>query len=163
MNSLTCGSLTPGAFTLASGSWWYAAYGSATKLPSGFGTYSIDPNSNWVFTSAASSTLINGLPALYGNVFVFKQGAIFAGATTITSINIQGNLTINNLSGTSAVKGANNKSSVATTIHVGGNVYIISGVLSGVDAVVQTTSCTYNIDGNVFVGDASTTSGMASL
>src|ERR1035437_9612365 len=102
-SSVTC--TTGGTFTLASGSWWYASYSSATKLPQGFGTYSIDPNSNYVFTSAASSTLINGLPALYGNVFVFKQGAIFAGATTITSINIQGNLTINNLSGTSAVKG----------------------------------------------------------
>ena len=152
-----------GTFTLVSGSWWYAAYGSATKIPQGFVAYSIDPNSNWVFTSAASSTLINALPALYGNVFVYKTGCIFAGATTINNINIQGNLTINNGLATSAVKGANNKSDVATIIHVGGNVSIISGILSGVDAVVQNTSCTYNIDGNVTVGDASTASGMAAL
>jgi hypothetical protein len=158
---VTC--TTSGTFTLASGSWWYASYSSATKLPQGFGTYSIDPNSNYVFTSAASSTLINGLPSTYGNVFVFKQGAIFAGATNINNINIQGNLTINNLSATSAVKGANTKSDVATTIHVGGNVYIISGIFSGVDAVTVPTSCTYNIDGNVFVGDASTTLSMAGL
>jgi hypothetical protein len=152
-----------GIFTLASGSWWYAAYGSATKLPQGFVTYSIDPNSNWVFTAAASSSLINALPALYGNVFVYKGGCIFAASTAINNINIQGNLTINNGVATSAVKGANNKSDVATIIHVGGNVSIISGILSGVDAVIQTTSCTYNIDGNVTVGDASTSSGMAAL
>jgi hypothetical protein len=152
-----------GTFTLASGSWWYAAYGSATKIPQGFVTYSIDPNSNWVFTSAASSSLINATPALYGNVFVYKGGCIFAANSIINNINIQGNLTINNGVATSAVKGANNKSDVATIIHVGGNVSIISGILSGVDAVVQNTSCTYNIDGNVTVGDASTTSGMAAL
>ena len=152
-----------GTFTLASGSWWYAAYGSATKLPQGFVTYSIDPNSNWVFTSLASSSLINAIPALYGNVFIYKTGCILAASTAINNINIQGNLTINNGLSTSAVKGANNKSDVATIIHVGGNVSIISGILSGVDAVVQNTSCTYNIDGNVTVGDASTASGMAAL
>ena len=152
-----------GTFTLASGSWWYAAYGSATKLPQGFVTYSIDPNSNWVFTLAASSSLINSLPALYGNAFVFKTGCIFAASTAVNNINIQGNLTINNGTATSAVKGANNKSDTAVVIHVGGNVNIISGILSGVDAVVQNTSCTYNIDGNVTVGDASTASGSAAL
>jgi hypothetical protein len=157
------GATGTGTFTLASGSWWYAAYGSATKLPQGFASYSIDPNSNWVFTSAASSSLINSLPALYGNVWVYKGGCIFAASSAINNINIQGNLTINNGVATSAVKGANNKSDVSTTIHVGGNVNIISGILSGVDAVVQTTTCTYNIDGNVTVGDASTTSGMAAL
>ena len=157
------GATGTGTFTLASGSWWYAAYGSATKIPQGFVTYSIDPNSNWVFTATASSSLINSLPALYGNVFVYKTGCIFAASTAVNNINIQGNLTINNGAATSAVKGANNKSDVATIIHVGGNVSIISGILSGVDAVVQTTSCTYNIDGNVTVGDASTASGMAAL
>ncbi|MDR3665454.1 MAG: T9SS type A sorting domain-containing protein [Ignavibacteriaceae bacterium] len=149
------GATGTGTFTLASGSWWYAAYGSATKLPQGFATYSIDPNSNWIFTSAASSSLINSLPALYGNVFVYKPGSILAASTVINNINIQGNLTIKNGSSTSAVKGANNKSDTTTIIHVGGNVNIISGILSGVDAVVQTTSCTYNIDGNVTVGDPS--------
>ena len=144
-----------GTFTLESGSWWYAAYGSATKLPGGFGTYTIDANSNWVICSNASSTLINALPATYGNLFVYKGGSILSGATTITNINIQGNLTIATGSVSSAVKGTNTKSDVASTIHVGGNVYIISGILSGVDAVVQNTSCTYNIDGNVAVGDAS--------
>jgi hypothetical protein len=152
-----------GTFTLASGSWWYAAYGSATKLPQGFVTYSIDPNSNWVFTTLASSSLINSLPALYGNAFIYKQGCVLAASTAVTNINIQGNLTINNGLATSAVKGANNKSDTAVIIHVGGNVSIISGILSGVDAVIQTTSCTYNIDGNVTVGDASTASGMAAL
>src|ERR1035437_3160210 len=157
------GATGTGTFTLASGSWWYAAYGSATKLPQGFATNSLDPNSNWVFTTAASSSLINALPALYGNVFVYKGGCIFAASTVVNNINIQGNLTINNGVATSAVKGANNKSDVATIIHVGGNVYVITGVLSGVHAVIQTTSCTYNIDGNVTVGDASTASGMAAL
>jgi hypothetical protein len=157
--SVTC--TTGGTFTLASGSWWYASYGSATKLPQGFGTYSIDPNSNYVFTTAASSSLVNATPALYGNVFVYKTGSVFAAATAITSINIQGNLTVN-VSG-STLKSTNNKSDVATTIHVGGNVYVIAGVLTGVDAVGQNTSCTYNIDGSVFVGDASTASGVAGL
>jgi hypothetical protein len=157
--SVTC--TTGGTFTLASGSWWYASYGSATKLPQGFGTYSIDPNSNYVFTTAASSSLVNATPALYGNVFVYKTGSVFAAATAITSINIQGNLTVN-VSG-STLKSTNNKSDVATTIHVGGNVYVIAGVLTGVDAVGQNTSCTYNIDGSVFVGDASTALGVAGL
>jgi hypothetical protein len=169
-NSLTGNSTTPGTFTLAANSWWYAAYGSATKLPQSFATYNIDPASNWVFTSNASSTLINALPAVYGNVFINKQGSILAGATTITDINIKGNLTVNNLSATSAVKGSNTKSAQVTTIHVGGNVTIISGVLSGVDAPIDWTSvntdgqtCTWNIDGNVTVGDASTALTMAGL
>jgi hypothetical protein len=158
-----------GTFTMASGGTWYAAYGSATKLPQGFGTYSIDPNSNWVFTGAASSTLINASPAIYGNVIVYKTGSILIGATGLTSnltgvqVNIQGNLTIDNGSATSAVKGANTKSDISNTIHVGGDVYIKTGILSGVDAVVQTTTCTFNIDGNVYVGDGSTASGMAGL
>jgi hypothetical protein len=158
-----------GTFTMASGSIWYAAYGSATKLAQGFGTYSIDPNSNWVITTAASSTLINASPALYGNLTVYKGGSILAGVTGLTNpltsdnINIQGNLTIDDGSSSSAVKGANTKSDASTIIHVGGNVYIKTGVLSGVDAVTQATTCTYNIDGNVFVGDGSTASGMAAL
>ena len=184
--SVTCASLTiqtnakfnegasvtgggTGNFTLMSGSWFYASYSSASKLPQSFVTYNIDPASNWVITSLASSTLINANPALYGNMFVYKQGSILAGATGLTNpltsdnIYIQGNLTINNGSATSAVKGANTKSDATETIHVHGSVYIISGILSGVDAVTQTTSCTYNIDGNVYVGDASTSSGMAAL
>src|SRR5664280_2562082 len=48
-----------GTFQLDAGSWWYASYGSATKMPQGFGTYIIDAASNWVFTTAASSSLIN--------------------------------------------------------------------------------------------------------
>jgi Secretion system C-terminal sorting domain len=154
-----------GTFQLDAGSWWYASYGSATKMPQGYGTYIIDPASNWVFTTAASSSLINALPSagpvIYGNIFVYKTGAVLAAATNITSINIQGNLTVN-CSG-STLKSTNNKSDVATTIHVGGNVYVIAGVLSGVDAVAQNTSCTYNIDGSVFVGDASTALGVAGL
>src|ERR1035437_10378361 len=169
--SVTC--TTGGTFTLASGSWWYASYSSATKMPQGFGTYSIDPTSNWVFTSAASSSLINlppsAGPVIYGNVYILKQGSVLAAITTVTDINIQGNLTINNLSGTSAVKGANNKSAQVTTIHVGGDVNIISGVLSGVDAPFDWSpstdgqTCIWNIDGNVTVGDASTALSMAAL
>jgi hypothetical protein len=151
-----------GTFTMASGSWWYGAYGSATKLPGGFVTYAIDAASNWVICSNASSTLINGIPAIYGNLTVYKSGSILVGATGLTSnlagvqINIQGNLTIDNGSATSAVKGANTKSDPSNVIHVGGNVTIISGILTGVDAVTQNTSCTYNIDGNVTVGVSST-------
>jgi hypothetical protein len=154
-----------GTFQLNAGSWWYASYSSATKMPQGFGTYIIDPASNWVFTTAASSSLINlppsAGPVIYGNIFVYKTGAILTAINTITNINIQGNMTVD-CSG-STLKSTNNKSDVATTIHVGGNVYVIAGVLSGVDAVGQNTSCTYNIDGSVFVGDASTASGVAGL
>jgi hypothetical protein len=161
--SVTCTS--GGVFTLEAGSWWYAGYSSATKMPQGFGTYNIDPASNWVFTTVASSSLINTLPSagpvIYGNVYVYKTGAVLAAATTITNINIQGNLTVNDSGST--LKSTNNKSSALTTIHVGGNVLIIAGGLSGVDAVAQATSCVYNIDGNVIVGNASTTSGIASL
>jgi hypothetical protein len=161
--SVTC--TTGGTFTLESGSWWYASYSSATKMPQGFGTYNIDPASNWVFTTLASSSLINALPSagpvIYGNVIVYKTGAVLAAATTITDINIQGNLTVNDSGST--LKSSNNKSSALTTIHVGGNVLIIAGGLSCVDAVTQATTCIYNIDGNVTVGVASTTSGIASL
>ena len=155
-------------FTMASGATWYAAYSSATKLPQGFASYSINPNSNWIICSNASSTLINLPPALYGNLTVYKGGSILAGITGLTNpltsdnINIQGNLIVDCGSG-SAVKGANNKSDPSTTIHIGGNVTIKTGILSAVDAVVVTTSCTYNIDGNVNVGDASTASGVAAL
>src|ERR1035437_8677167 len=154
-----------GTFQLDAGSWWYASYSSATKMPQGFGTYIIDPASNWVFTTAASSSLINlppsAGPVIYGNIFVYKTGAVLTAINTITNINIQGNMTVNESGST--LKSTNNKSDVATTIHVGGNVYIIAGVLSGVDAVAQNTSCTYNIDGSVFVGNASTALGVAGL
>ncbi|MDR3668508.1 MAG: T9SS type A sorting domain-containing protein [Ignavibacteriaceae bacterium] len=155
-------------FTMASGATWYAAYSSATKLPQGFTSYSIDPNSNWVICSNSSSTLINASPAIYGNLTVYKGGSILAGTTGLTNpltsdnINILGNLIVDCGSG-SAVKGANTKSDAATIIHVGGSVTIKTGILSGVDAVVQTTICTYNIDGNVNVGDGSTASGLAAL
>src|ERR1035437_5474143 len=99
MASVTGNSVTPGTFTVEAGSWWYANYGSATKMPQNFATYTIDPKSNWVFTSNASSSLINALPSagpvIYGNVFVYKTGAVLVGATSITSINIQGNMTVN--------------------------------------------------------------------
>jgi hypothetical protein len=155
-------------FTMASGATWYAAYGSATKMPQGFVTYSINPNSNWIICSNASSTLINLPPALFGNLTIYKGGSILAGVTGLTNpltsdnINIQGNLIIDCGSG-SAVKGANTKSDATTTIHIGGNVTIKTGILSAVDAVTVTTTCTYNIDGNVNVGDASTASGLAAL
>jgi hypothetical protein len=160
---------TPGTFTLEAGSYWYAAYSSATKVPGGYLTYNIDPASNWVITSIASSTLINAAPALYGNLTVYKGGSILVGLTGLTNpltsdnIYIQGNLTIDDGSATSAVKGTNTKSDPSNIIHVGRNVYIKTGILSGVDAVVQNTSCTYNIDGDVKVGDSTTASGLAAL
>src|ERR1035437_8749831 len=123
-----------GTFQVDAGSWWYASCGSATKMPQGYGTYIIDPASNWVFATAASSSLINlppsAGPVIYGNVFVYKTGAVLTAITSITNINIQGNLTVNFLAST--LKLTNNKSSALTTIHVGGNVYIISGALSAV-------------------------------
>jgi hypothetical protein len=169
--SISNSTVGTGSFTMQSGSWWYAAYSSATKLPQGFGTYSIDPNSNWVITTAASSSICNLPPALYGNLYVYKTGAVLAAINTITYYNIQGNLTVS--ASASSLKMTNNKSAQVDTIHIGGNVNIILGVLSGMDVSKDWTAdpdfstpgqrAIINIDGNVNVGDASTALGAAGL
>jgi hypothetical protein len=160
-----------GTFTLAANSWWYTNYSSASKVPQGFGSYSIDPASNWVMCTNGSSSLVQGAEGTntYGNVIVYKTGAVLAAANTFTSINIQGDFTIK-FASASTLKLTNNKSAQNTTIHVGGSIYIIFGTLVGVDVAADWTSvdntgqtCILNVDHSVNVGDNSTVAGSAGL
>jgi len=154
----------PGTFTIESGGYFYQDYSSGTKWPQYFTTYSIDPNSFYVQTPNGSSTIMNAVPYTFGNLIVYKQGAVMGNAG---NIEILGNLTLNNGSSSSALKGANSSHSngALTIIHVHGNVKIISGELTGFTDAPNAGGQTaiWNIDGNVTVGDSSTAVSMATL
>jgi hypothetical protein len=120
-------------------------------------TYSIDPNSYYVVTTSASSTIINGPPYTFGNLIVYKTGAVMGSGG---DIDIYGNLILENGSATSALKGANSghNNGTVTTIHVHHNALVISGQLTGMDAPTAGEVAIWNIDGNVTVGDTTTPS-----
>ena len=79
---------------------------------------------------------------------IYKTGGVLVAIDT-TYFNIQGNLTINTGAG-AGLKLPTSKTTivdVVNTIHIGGNVNIISGYLSAVDNQQMTTIV--NVDSNV--------------
>jgi hypothetical protein len=153
-----------GAFTIESNATFYQDRNSGNKWPQLFATYYIDANSNYVVNTSGTppSSICSAPPAEYGNLIINRSGAVLIAAPAITSVDIKGNLVANSGSGGS-FKLTNNKSSAFSTIHVGGNIYVTSGILGAVDAVTVTTTAVVTVDGSVIVGDASTASGVAAL
>jgi uncharacterized repeat protein (TIGR02543 family) len=157
----TGGVTGPGTFTIESNGWFYQ--NSANKWPQLYTTYNIDPNSYYVQTTSSSSSMLSFPPYIMGNMIIYKSGGVLIAVNTCTSVDIKGSLIIN-IAGTNVgLKLSNNKSTAGAvnTIHVGGNVNIISGYLSAVDN--QTMKTTVTVDGNIIVGDASTAPGVAIL
>lgn len=147
-----------GAFAIQSDGWFYNSNSSLLSFPKAT-SYSIDTASYYVHTSAASGSFGSaGYDSTFGNVIIMKSGTL-AGA----NLSINGNLIVetggsgNNFKGTAAV---------SLTHHVHGNVQVISGQWSCVDASSGSSNnavCIWNVDGNVTVGDSSTSSGLARM
>jgi hypothetical protein len=117
--------------------------------------YRIDHASTVVFgTSSIGGIDTTGLGdncLEFGNVIMKRN----AGATAGGSLIIHGDLTINNNQYNQVLKGIDSVANATTgghrVHHVEGNVYIYKGILSCVDKSEDTTSCIWNIDGNVTV------------
>lgn len=158
-----------GSFTVETNSWFYNGYTSETGWPNNAASYSIDPASNYVLTGAGSSTFgSNSADSTFGNVYVLNRTTGVSGGANLT---ILGDLRINTggtgttFRGISATTAAG-PSGPSLVHHVKGNAYLISGVWSAVDGDLGTgtpMTCIWNIDGNVTVGDPSTTSGQARM
>lgn len=160
------GSLTmTGDFAIGANAWFYDNY-SMKAWPSNATSYTIDPASNFVLMASGPSNLgTQTADSTFGSVYILKSGV-----TCSANLNIQGDLTINYGSTSSAFRGITGSTvdSIGTaslTHHVHGNVYLITGLWSAVDGNNNNSrtamSCVWNVDGNVSVGDYSTASGAA--
>ena len=153
-----------GDFSIGATAWFYDS-DSLDAWPDSASSYDIDPTSNFVVMANGGSNLgSQSSDSVFGNVYVFRSG-VSCGA----NLTIEGDLTINYNSTSSAFRGIsatikNNVGITSLTHHVMGNVYLITGILSAVDGDKNggsAMSCIWNIDGNVTVGSYSTTSGQA--
>jgi hypothetical protein len=138
--------------TLQANAWYYdSSY--TGKLPGKY--YSIDHASTVVFgTSSIGGRDTSGLGSdclEFGNVIMKRN----AGATAGGNLLIHGDLTINNNQYNQVFKGIDSVANATTgghrVHHVEGNVYIYKGILSCIDKSEDTTTCTWNIDGNVTI------------
>jgi hypothetical protein len=135
--------------TLEANAWYYdSSY--TGKLPGKY--YQIDHGSTVVFgTSSIGGEDTTGLGddcLEFGNVIMKRN----AGATAGGELIIHGDLTINNNVYNQVFKGIDSSANAKNghrVHHVEGNVYIYKGILSCVDKSEDTTTCTWNIDGNV--------------
>jgi hypothetical protein len=153
-----------GDFSIGPNAWFYDN-DSLDAWPDSASSYDADPTSNFVIMSNGGSNLgTQTADSVFGNVYVLRSG-VSCGA----NLTIEGNLTINYNSTSSAFRGIsatikNNVGITSLTHHVMGNVYLITGIWSAVDGDKtggSAMSCIWNVDGNVTVGDYSTASGQA--
>jgi hypothetical protein len=154
-----------GAFTIDSSAWFYNAYSSLTGWPSNAASYTIDPNSNYVLTSSGSSTLgSSSSDSLFGNVYI-----LITSSTCGANLTIQGNLIINTGSSGNTFRGiglTDARQGIYRLVHhVKGNVNVITGQWSCVDYDTSggVMTCIWNVDGNVTVGDPSTSKSLARM
>lgn len=167
--AVNTGALTmTGDFSIGADAWFYDNY-TMKAWPNNAASYTIDPASNFALMGSGASTLgSQSADSTFGNVYILRSGV-----SCSANLTIQGDLTLNYNSTSSAFRGisATVRDSVGTTNfthHVMGNVHLITGILSAVDGdkngVPGTTppmSCVWNIDGNVTVGDYSTLASQA--
>lgn len=163
------GALTmTGDFSIGANAWFYDNY-TMKAWPNSAASYTIDPASNFVLMASGASTLgSQSADSTFGNVYILRSGV-----TCSANLTIQGDLTINYNSTSSAFRGMgagvrDSTGVTSLTHHVLGNVYLITGILSAVDGskndVPGTTppmSCVWDIDGNVTVGNYSTIASQA--
>jgi hypothetical protein len=139
------------ALTIASNGWYYGN-DACVSWPYA-GSYSIDPASNYVMAPSASSTIGDVGRATFGNLINARTGS---GSVCGASLTVLGDLTIMTGAGYS-FKGTY-RTLGNLTHHVIGNVKVISGQFCAVDDPTGGDGIigTWNIDGNVQVGDPST-------
>jgi len=163
LNVLGSGIQMSGPFTIEAGAKYINNTDSARAWPAGATVYTIDPQSTFELGNAGSSTLgWSRSDSTFGNVIIDPNAA--GGITCGANLTIQGNLIINAGQG-KVFRGisagiASSQGVTAFVHHVMGNVTVVSGNWSAVDMGVSATtplSCTWNIDGNVIVGDPSGT------
>ena len=155
-----------GALTVESGAWFYNSNSSLTGWPSGASGYIIDPASNYMLTSAGSSTIgSNQADSTFGNYYDYKANG---GTSCGANLTILGDLIINTGSTSNTLRGisATTAASAGNLLvhHVTGNATLITGVWSAVDGDLGTgvaMTCVWDIGGNVTIGDPSTASGQA--
>lgn len=128
------GALTiTGDFSIGANAWFYDDY-TMKAWPSTLGTYTIDPASNFALMGSGASTIgSQTADSTFGNVYILRSGV-----TCSANLTIQGNLTINYNSTSSAFRGIgagvrDSTGATSLTHHVMGNVYLITGILSAVD------------------------------
>ncbi len=159
LNVLGEGIQMNGAFTIEAGARYINNTDSAKAWPAGASGYSIAPTSTFELGNTGNSTLgWNQSDSLFGNVVIDPNAS--GGVTCGANLTIQGDLTVNVAKG-SYFRGISvgvYTSTGATNFvhHVMGNVTVLGGNLAAVDMGVSATvplSCTWNIDGNVTVGN----------
>jgi hypothetical protein len=139
------------ALTIAAGGWFYSN-DACVSWPYA-GSFSIDPASNYVMTPSASGTIGATGRATFGNLINARTGS---GSVCGVSLTISGDLTVMTGAGISFKGTYRTNGNLAH--HVYGNAKIISGQFcaaddpTGGDGIIGT----WNIDGNVQVGDPST-------
>ena len=148
-----------GTFTIEANAWFYNGCSSLTGWPNNAAGYTIDPQSNYVLLSGGSSSLgSNSADSTFGNVYDFKSAC-----TCGANLTINGNLVMNTGASGNTLRGMGladaQKGIYSLVHHVKGNVDVITGQWSCVDydTAGGTMMCTWNVDGNVTVGDTAAT------
>ncbi len=166
LNVIGSGIQMTGDFAIDAGATYINNTDSAKAWPAGAASYTIDPKSTFELGNAGNGTLgWSQSDSTFGNVII--EPNVAGGVTCGANLTIQGNLTVNVGQGKvfRGISAGVYTSTGATSFvhHVMGNATVISGNWSAVDMGVSATvplSCTWNIDGNLTVGDASSSSGV---
>ncbi len=146
-----------GTLTLLPNAWFYNSNSRVPSFPIA-GNYDIDAASNYVHTNSAGGTIGSaGYDSTFGNVIIQKSGT-----TCGANLTINGNLTINTGGASNTFRATNSTVNRDLIQTVNGNVTVLSGQWSCVDGGNDLTG-TWNVKGNVTVGDPSTTPGMARM
>ncbi len=154
-NGDSTGFAVTSALTAQAGSYYYDG-NNAVSWPTA-GSYSIDSASNFIQTSNGSSTIGASGNATYGNLTILKSGT-----TCGANLAINGNLTVNTGGSGNTFRGTNTAAG-SLTHHVAGNVKVVSGQWSCIDVGGAAITCIWNVDGNVTVGDPSTSSAQSRM
>ncbi len=162
LNVIGYGIVMSGAFSIEAGALYINNTDSAKAWPAGGTGYTINPTSTFELGNGGNSTLgWSKSDSTFGNVVIDANAA--GGISCGANLTIQGNLTINAGQGKvfRGLSAGVSTSTGATSLvhHVMGNVTVVSGNWSAVDMGVSATvplSCTWDVDGNVTVGDPST-------
>ncbi len=146
-----------GEFSMLPGAFYYNRSTDVPSFPAA-GSYYIDAGSNYVHTGAAGSFIGGaGYDSTFGNVIVLRSGT-----TCGASLTINGSLIIETGAPTNTFLATNATLNRSLTQTVNGNVDVISGQWSCVDGGNDLTG-TWNVEGNVTVGDPSTAPGTACM
>ncbi len=163
LNVLGQGIVMTGAFSIGAGAMYINNTDSAKAWPAGASGYTIDPTSTFILGPSGNATLgWNQSDSTFGNVII-EQNSNSSGPACGANLTIEGNLTVAVGQGDYfrgiAVSAAASAGVTGFVHQVKGSVTVVSGNWAAVDMGVSATvplSCTWDVDGNVTVGDPST-------